>query len=404
MALIEKITNIADAIRSKTGTTDTMTLAQMPELINGIQTGGGGFPNGTEWTQSNVTKGSYVVLLYANGIWVAGNTLNDVQYSTDGMAWSKASLTYDTAKAYNRPLVLRYANGIWVMSFEDAGIYYSLDGMTWTQSNITSGYAYNIENANGIWVTSCTGFWYSLDGMTWTQSNITTGIGYENTVRNANGIWVANTINGGLYYSTDGMAWSQSNITSDRMYALTYNNGIWTASSHTADCLYYSLDGMTWTAITDAYGSYSTSAIDIIYANGTWVALQQGYLFYSTNGMEWTAVNSLQYCHGLYYANGIWVVGKEYGGFYYSTDGINWTLSNLTSGKGFTHMLNADGVWVSDLYNKQGVYYSTDGMSWTKIDSLPVSVITSISHANGIWVAASQNNGLYYSLTWAPTT
>ena len=42
MALIEKITNIADAIRSKTGTTDTMTLAQMPELINGIQTGGGG--------------------------------------------------------------------------------------------------------------------------------------------------------------------------------------------------------------------------------------------------------------------------------------------------------------------------------------------------------------------------
>ncbi len=40
MAIIDKISAIADAIRSKTGTTDTMTLAQMPDLINGIQTGG----------------------------------------------------------------------------------------------------------------------------------------------------------------------------------------------------------------------------------------------------------------------------------------------------------------------------------------------------------------------------
>ena len=42
MALIDKLTNIADAIRAKTGKTDGMTLEQMPEEIASIQGGGGG--------------------------------------------------------------------------------------------------------------------------------------------------------------------------------------------------------------------------------------------------------------------------------------------------------------------------------------------------------------------------
>ena len=39
MALTDKLTAIADAIRAKNGGTDTMTLAQMPEKITNIQTG-----------------------------------------------------------------------------------------------------------------------------------------------------------------------------------------------------------------------------------------------------------------------------------------------------------------------------------------------------------------------------
>lgn len=41
MALIEKLTAIAEAIRAKTGKTDKLTLDQMPVEIEGIQTGGG---------------------------------------------------------------------------------------------------------------------------------------------------------------------------------------------------------------------------------------------------------------------------------------------------------------------------------------------------------------------------
>lgn len=42
MALIDKLTNIADAIRGKTGGTDPLTLDAMAEAIAGIETGGGG--------------------------------------------------------------------------------------------------------------------------------------------------------------------------------------------------------------------------------------------------------------------------------------------------------------------------------------------------------------------------
>lgn len=42
MALTDKLSNIADAIRGKTGKTEEMTLDQMATEINGIETGGGG--------------------------------------------------------------------------------------------------------------------------------------------------------------------------------------------------------------------------------------------------------------------------------------------------------------------------------------------------------------------------
>ena len=47
MALIDKLTAIAEAIRSKTNTSEKLTLDEMPSAIEGIQSGEGG----TEWVQ-----------------------------------------------------------------------------------------------------------------------------------------------------------------------------------------------------------------------------------------------------------------------------------------------------------------------------------------------------------------
>ena len=78
----------------------------------------GGFPNGTKWTQSNITSGNFYSIFNANGIWVAGSK----------------------------------------------GLYYSTNGMTWTQSNITSENFYSVYNANGIWVAGGygNGLYYSV--------------------------------------------------------------------------------------------------------------------------------------------------------------------------------------------------------------------------------------------------
>lgn len=130
------------------------------------------FPNGTEWTQSNITSGDFNIIHNANGILVTGAVVS-------------------------------------TSSGSGSGLYYSLDGKIWTQSNVTSGSFLSIHNANGIWVagSGCNnnnnkdnekGLYYSLDGKIWTQSNITSG-GF-NTIHNTNGIWVAGSSKG-LYYS-----------------------------------------------------------------------------------------------------------------------------------------------------------------------------------------------------------
>ena len=60
MALTDKLTAIADAIRSKTGSTEKMTLVQMATEINGIQTGDGSIDTLIDGSlteiSSNVTK------------------------------------------------------------------------------------------------------------------------------------------------------------------------------------------------------------------------------------------------------------------------------------------------------------------------------------------------------------
>jgi hypothetical protein len=116
-------TDIADAIREKNGSTAKIVADNFPTVIRDIPvTGGSSFPNGTKWTQSNITSGSFKSVYNANGIWVAGSEFH-------------------------------------------SGLYYSVDGKEWTQSNITSGGFQSVYNANGIWVAGSggdSGLYYSV--------------------------------------------------------------------------------------------------------------------------------------------------------------------------------------------------------------------------------------------------
>ena len=88
MALIDKLTNIADAIRGKTGGTDPLTLDAMAEAIASIQTGGGGGDSG-------IISGSFTPaenLLEAE-ISIGADTNNFLIYATSDVLGNSAKAT-----------------------------------------------------------------------------------------------------------------------------------------------------------------------------------------------------------------------------------------------------------------------------------------------------------------------
>ena len=341
------LTDIADAIRAKDGTTASMTASEMASKIGAIK---GGFPNGTEWTQSDLTTVACSGVHYGNGIWVAGT---------------------------------------------DNGLYYSTTGKSWTQSNVTSGTCYGICYANGLWVASnntvSNKVCYSTDGITWTgisdynHANMT-GILY------VDGLWVSYSTNNGAYYSTTGKSWSTSLSIATRY--IYYGNGIWVAGTYNG--LYYSTTGKSWTQSNVTSGDFNK----VYYANGMWLAACSSGIYYSTTGKSWAQSNIDTNSSSCFigYGNGLWVVANGYMFCYYSTDGKTWSDASGDTG-GFTCGFYASGIWVIGSATK-GMFYSTTGKSWTQSNTSNI-YCRSFCNGNGIWVAAT-DNGMYYSVTWEP--
>ena len=116
MALTEKLTAIADAIRGKTGKTDGLTLDQMPGEIAGIQGGGGGV-----FTDGNLLFSEAIVTVEAgNGV---TNHLNLLDYFM-GIT-GKTILAYSLmgiADTYNQPILGAGAAGTICYRYRDGYI------------------------------------------------------------------------------------------------------------------------------------------------------------------------------------------------------------------------------------------------------------------------------------------
>lgn len=327
--------------------------------VNGTLSGG--FPNGTEWTQSNITSGLFYSVHYANGIWVAA--AND-------------------------------------------GLYYSVDGKIWTLSNITDS-SYAVSYANGLFVAVAGGysschFCYSTDGKTWTKNNaITIHAQNVNCLKFLNDKWFAGFGYYGYYYSLDGKTWTKgttnSNNSSNTVYDIEYANGIYVIAGASSWTLKYSVDGITWSS-TALSPTLNGAANCVCYKDGLWEANTAIGIFYSEDGKNWVRSNittdnsnALNICK----ANGLWVTGC-----YYSLDGKTWIkIDNIPSGYN-TRVFNANGVWLS---LSSTSYYSIDGKTWVTLVFNNVNWMYMADCANGIWVAAAKD-GLYYSVAWEPTT
>ena len=81
------------------------------------------------------------------------------------------------------------------------------------------------------------------NGKKWTKSN---SINTCSTIKYADGLWVASSINVGIYYSTNGKDWTLGNNTYQRVYSIEYADGVWVASDEKLKVIIYSTDGKEW--------------------------------------------------------------------------------------------------------------------------------------------------------------
>ena len=345
MALIDKLTNIANAIRSKTGGTEPLTLDGMAEAINGIS-GGGGFPNGTKWTQSNITDVKINDIKYANGHWIACG-IGGLYHSTNGKTWELCSLsTQESYKAH-------YANNTWVVVTHE-GVYKSNDIDTW--SDIDKN---NIINA---------------------KANVS-------EIYYACGLWAICELNT-LYISTDLDTWTPISVKFKRVL---YANGIWVGVGND---IYTSANGTTWNKVFEA-GLYTPEAL--VYANNLFVTGDGGTICYSSDGTTWSTATVSKSIKDIRYGNGVWVA--SYMGVYYSLDGKVWTEATGTSDMLMWGLAYSNGLWV--LAGNEKAYYSIDGKVW-QVSGTPNAYWRYITDANGIRVAGAYpfEQGLIYSVTW----
>ena len=106
------------------------------------------------WTQSNITSGSFNSVYYGDGLWVAGGS--GLYYSVDGKTWTQSNITSGVMRDFYS---VYYTNGIWIAG-GNSGLWHSTDGKVWTQSNVTEGYFYSVYYGNGLWVAGCDDLYY----------------------------------------------------------------------------------------------------------------------------------------------------------------------------------------------------------------------------------------------------
>ena len=315
----------------------------------------GGFPNGTEWTKSNITNGTGSTAAYANGIWVLG--------------------TY-------------------------AGLYYSTDGKNWYQSNVTTGVFKKVVYDDGMWLAGCTsGLYYSTNGMTWNISNMPNGT--CDVISKGGNIWVAGGYNIGVYYSTDGQTWTL--CLDEDARCIRYDCGRFMCGSTSA--IHYSFDGITWTKSSI---SNEASCSDIAYGNGAWISVWASGIYRSIdNGVTWVEVGPtingiLCGANRIVYGDGLWIAsGNPYKSpVLYSTDGITWTQNNITNDY-FASILKANGIWVAGSGNS-GLYFSIDGIYWNQSNITNSTSYSCLANSNGIWIAGGFQAGVCFSVTWEP--
>lgn len=309
------LTNIADAIRAKNGSTALMTPPEMPGLIDELE-------NKAEFVQTDLTSINTIrgAVCYGNGIFVAIKA-TAAYYSTDGINWTET-----TVPAQQLWSCVCYGNGVFVVAGGNNTLY-STDGINWTETSAGFYSQTSLCFGNGKFIA-----------------------GFHQSMSSAIGI------------STDGINWQWNRGVATYVSAICYGGGKYVqfctgTSDGSLAVAGYSTDGINWTETTLPLSQNWSAAC---FGKGTFVALARNsqYGVFSTDGINWTQMEmpSSQEWHRVCYGNGMFVaIAQNTDAAAYSMDGINWTAFTMPSSGIWLDLCYGDGKFVAAGQNMPAV-------------------------------------------------
>ena len=316
----ETLTNIANTIRSKTGSVELITCNEMIEAISGLEQAK--FPHKMNFENLNVaidTSG----IVYGEDMWVAGGVSSDKYTSFDGITWTK--LTTNIGMGHTARLC---ANGVWVNNDANGKLYYSIDRcQTWQACDIDA-------------------------------------TAYINVVRHANGHWYARDIQNSItHHSVDGKTWEALTLTSVSGNFL-YTGGMYIAIDSTNYKVWKSTDGVEFVEMS-GFPSEMQYGKTVYYHLGKWLCFdsRSGKFAYSEDGGNtWTLLeNSPVYSSILKFKHQLIGVGGN--NYYVSNDGLNWNLIEGLSQKNISNLNVLDDI-VLGVTTGKTIYWSLDLNTW----------------------------------------
>lgn len=292
---------------------------------------------GMEWTQSNVTSGSFSAVAYGDGLWVAGGRV---------------------------------------------GIYYSVDGKEWTQSNMPSAQLLSVAYGGGMWVAHIySDANYSLcrsdDGKTWTLVDLDAPTKVK--LAYGDGRWTCfNSSWTSLFTSTDGETWENVDgpSTSTAIKTIAYGNGRWIVC---ADFVYLTEDFSEYVKLSETLPS------DIFpsWIDDRWIGASSGTLWSSFDGENWASVTASLYPMGFCKFKDFYIALCSRG-VYRSTDCTTWTAASdfpwstgngancvYAIGNGLMVVVSKYVTYASD---HSGTIWSDDADRWHVVDDNQRSV------------------------------
>ena len=352
----------------------------------GYSTDGINFTECTEYPKPY----NYESIIFERGLFIAvGN--NMIAYSEDGKTFKEVDKIpegkYESITYGNNLFV---AGGNTVAYLEN----YESDLAFVKGTHIDDRSIYKIIYANNTYLAMSGILYYSTDGINFVISDIEEKFGMFHCLAYGNGVFVA-AGNNEIQYSEDNCVTFKKAVFPENgnYFDIKYIEGLFIAVGN--ECAAYSTDGKTFTDAVIPEGVYNKIAVKEEQESKTIVAVgglgNEGKIAYSTNGTSYDAGTIPNgYYIDIVYANGVFVALEE-NIISYSTDGINFTECTEYPKGRFYAIIYANDNFI--VVGENIAAYSTDGISFAETEL--IGDYRALANGNSLVIAVGENTAAY---------